>query len=55
MGRLKKEPTTVIRIPTDKISIVEKMLGRELAKDQTPHVMIRVPIKMIGKVRKAIK
>lgn len=34
MARPKKDPSEVIGIPLDKIKIVEKILGREVANNQ---------------------
>lgn len=55
MARPKKDPSEVIGIPLDKIKIVEKILGREVANNQTPIVKVRVPVAMVDKIRKAIK
>lgn len=55
MGRPKKEPSIVIGIPVDKVAAVEKLLGRKLAGNQTPIVKVRVPVKQVAKIRKAIR
>lgn len=54
-GRPKKEPTKVINIPTDKIAIVEKILGRSIGENQKPIIRVRVPITVEKQIRKAIK
>lgn len=54
MGRLKKEPSVVIGVPVDKLAAVEKILGREVANNQTPIVKVRVPVAIVAKIRKAI-
>ncbi len=54
-GRPKKEPTQIIRVPVDRVAVVEKILGRSIVENQTPHVMIRVPSKDVEKIRKAIE
>jgi len=55
-GRPAGEPTTVMRVPVDKIDVVEKILGRnDLAASQTAHIMLRVPTSKVKTIRKAIK
>lgn len=54
MGRPRKEPTTVIGIPVDKLAAVEKLLGRKLATKQTPIVKVRVLVADVAKIRKAV-
>lgn len=55
MGRPRKEPTTVIGIPVNKLAKVEKILGRKLAGNQTPIVKVRVALADVAKIRKAIR
>lgn len=47
--------TKVINIPVDKIAAVEKLLGRKIAVNQTPRVMIRATDEEIAKIRKVLK
>lgn len=55
-GRPIGEPTTVMRVPVDKLPVVEKILGRDdLAGRQVAHVMLRVPKNKVNAIRKAIK
>jgi len=55
-GQPKKPPTTVIRVPADKIKVIEFILGRKgIAKNSTPMVNIRVPVSMVAAIRKVIK
>lgn len=55
-GRPAGEPTTIIRVPVDKISTVERLLGRRgIADGQTPNVNVRVPTAKVKTIRAAIK
>jgi hypothetical protein len=54
-GRPKKPPTQIIRIQIDEIPIVEKLLGRKIAENQVPNVLIRVPVSDVNRIRKALK
>ncbi len=52
---MKKLKSVVIGIPTDRLPLVERMLGRKLATNQIPIVKIRVPAADVARIRKAIK
>lgn len=54
-GRPKKEPTVVIRVPVEKLDILEEMLGRPLARDQDATVHIRIPVRLVDEVKERIK
>ena len=54
-GRPSKEPTKVINIPVNKIDIVQKILGREIAANQQAIVRVRVPVKVEKQIKEAIK
>lgn len=47
--------TTLINIPTDKIKVVERILGKKIAENQVPYVRVRVPEKLVKKIRKEIR
>lgn len=54
-GRPKKEPTTVIAIPMNRLAAVSKILGREVAANQMPIVKVRIPTCDVEKIRKIIR
>jgi hypothetical protein len=45
----------VISVPLNRVEAVEAVLGRSIIRNQVPVVKIRVAIKDLEKVRKAIK
>lgn len=53
-GRPAGEPTTVIRVPVDKISVVEKILGRDDLAATGATIAVRVPTSKVKTIRKAI-
>ena len=55
VGRPDKEPTTLIAVPVDKIGIVEKILKRPVAENQTPIVKVRVPKALVETIRNRLK
>lgn len=55
LGRPKKPESVIIRVPVDRVNVVERLLGYPVAMNQKPHVMVRVPKKDVVKIRKAIK
>lgn len=44
----------IMNIPVDRLSKVEKLLGRTLAENQVATVRVRVPVEKIEQVRKII-
>ena len=54
-GRPSKQPTTVISVPVDRIAAVERALGRPIATAQTPIIKVRIPVALVGQIRKVIK
>lgn len=54
-GRPAQPLSQVIRVPVSKLRTVEQIVGRSLADNQEPSVMVRVPVAQVAKIRKAIK
>lgn len=55
MARPKKEPTSVISIPVDRVIEIERIIGRPIALNQVPIVKIRATAAEIVKIRKVLK
>lgn len=44
----------LMNIPVTKIAAVEKIVGRDLARNQTPQVKVRVPLEFVEQVKAAV-